>query len=202
MPPLIPQAVGYGVGSRDLGSLPNLLRVIIGQAQTGEAAFDEVALLETNIDDMNPQLYGDLMERLFAAGALDVWLAPVQMKKDRPGTLVAVLCRPGGEEACARVLFRESTTLGVRFSRRTRLVCAREAAWVEAGPLGRVAVKLARDPWGGLRAAPEMESVREAARRVGMALPEAYRVASEACTRLLAERGGEPPLAGSAPLGA
>jgi uncharacterized protein (TIGR00299 family) protein len=190
MPPLRLEAVGYGVGSRDFGSLPNLLRIVVGDSEAAQSWGDEVVVLETNIDDMNPQLYGNLMSGLFGAGALDVWLSPIQMKKDRPAMLVAALCPVGGEEACVRVLFRESTTLGVRISRRSRLVCAREVVEVET-PLGKVALKLARDPWGGVRAVPEMESVREAASRAQVTLPEAYRVACEAASRLLQARAAK-----------
>ncbi len=189
MPPLVPEAVGYGVGSRQMGGLPNLLRVVVGEAGAEAAHTDEVVELSANIDDMSPQLYGNLVARLLKAGALDVWLTPVQMKKERPGTVVSALCPPGGEEAAAQVLFRESTTLGVRMSRRSRLICAREVVEVETA-LGPVQVKLSRDPWGGLRAAPEMESVRAAAERNKVPLPEAWQVACEAARSLLRERSG------------
>ncbi|MFH0809384.1 MAG: nickel pincer cofactor biosynthesis protein LarC [Pseudomonadota bacterium] len=187
MPPLRPLAVGYGAGSRQLEGIPNLLRAVVGEAEGAATHADEVALLETNVDDMNPQLYGPLMARLFEAGALDTWLSPVQMKKDRPGTLVSILCDLDDQDRCARILFEESTTLGVRMSRRSRLVCFREVVEVET-PLGKVAVKLARDPWGGLKAAPEMESVRRLAELAAVPLREAWQAASEAGGRAAGQK--------------
>jgi hypothetical protein len=181
------------VGTRDLGALPNLLRVVIGEAglAAAEVTRDEVSLLETNIDDMNPQLFAELMAKLLSAGALDVWLTPVQMKKDRPGTLVSVLCRPSDEEACLKVFFRESTTLGVRLGRRVRTLCARELVGVDT-PLGRLTLKLALDPWGGVRVQPEYESLKRLAEAAGVSLLEAERVAAEAAARVAAERQAVP----------
>lgn len=187
-PAMRPQTVGYGVGSRDLGGLPNLLRVVVGEAGLAAAQLgrEEVSLLETNLDDLNPQLYGELTAQLFAAGAVDVWLTPVQMKKGRPGTLLSVLCRPQNDEACLKVLFRESTTLGVRMSRPQRLACARELRHAET-PLGRLTLKVAIDPWGGVRVQPEYESLRRLAAEAGVSLLEAEGVAREAASRLAAQ---------------
>jgi len=188
MPQMKVGAIGYGVGSADIPGRPNLLRVVIGETAAAEdASTEDVTVIETNIDDMTPQAYEHLTTKLFAAGAVDVWLLPAQMKKMRPGTLLGALCPTGAEERLVRVLFAESTTLGVRLDRVTRVVCRREVVEVET-PLGPVQVKLATDPWGGLRAHPEYESVRLLAEGAKVSLLSAQTAASEACARLVRER--------------
>jgi hypothetical protein len=172
LPPMAPEGVGYGVGSRDLPDRPNLLRIVLGEATT-EARSDSVVLLEANLDDCPPEWTGHLMERLFEAGALDVWLVPVQMKKNRPGVLVQTVARPSDRERLADLILRESTTLGVRFQPMERRILERGSVELES-PWGPLAVKRARDPDGVWRALPEYEACRRVAREHGVALREVY----------------------------
>ena len=113
VPPFVPDRLGYGFGTREL-PWPNALRLWVGETLRSGAAEGEEILLETNIDDMNPQFYEPLSERLFAAGALDVWLTPITMKKGRPGTTVSTIVTADRRDAVERALFVESTTIGVR----------------------------------------------------------------------------------------
>jgi len=173
--------VGYGAGTRRLADRPNVLRIVLGEeapAGMGVAA-DVVAVIECNIDDMSPELYEHAMARLFAAGALDVILVPVQMKKGRPGTLLQVLAPPAARDAVARVLFAETTTIGVRFHEAARLKLARRVVEV-ATAYGPIAVKIAEGPDGVRTVAPEYESCRLAAERHAVALRAVYDVARRA----------------------
>lgn len=117
------EKIGYGIGSRDDNDLPNVLRIIIGEVKQKA---DEIYVIETNIDDMNPQRYGTLMESLFKNGALDVFWTPVQMKKNRPGVLVTVLCNSARLDSMIEILFRETTTFGVRYYEVARRVLERK----------------------------------------------------------------------------
>jgi uncharacterized protein (TIGR00299 family) protein len=161
MPPMTVSAVGYGAGTRELDS-PNVLRLFIGEgaAQVGR---DRVAVLETNIDDMNPEIFDHVMERLLSAGALDVFLTPIAMKKNRPATLLTVLAEPAGREALLEIIFRETTTLGVRCAEMERRCLARESIEVET-PWGAVGVKLGRLGDEVVTVAPEYEDCRRVAR--------------------------------------
>jgi hypothetical protein len=155
-------AAGYGAGARDLAEMPNLLRVIIGEREHAGQGLERLLLLEANLDDMNPQLCGYFSERAFAAGALDVFFAPVQMKKNRPGLLLSVLCRPEQRETMMNLFFQETTTLGVRYSEVLRRALARE--WMEvATRYGPVRVKVARDNGHLLNFSPEFEDARRVA---------------------------------------
>jgi hypothetical protein len=141
-------------------------------------------LVETNIDDMNPEIYGYVQEKLFAAGAADVWFQPVQMKKNRPGVMVSVLCPPEREDAVAAVLLRETSTLGVRVSTVSRHEAAREVVEFESS-LGPAAVKVKRLPGEPPRVAPEYEACRRLAEANGLPLAEVYRlVEREALARI------------------
>ncbi|GBD10684.1 hypothetical protein HRbin23_00329 [bacterium HR23] len=168
---------GYGLGTRDIPSWPNALAVWLG---TVEAEASPLVLLETNIDDMNPQIYGYVQERLFALGARDVWLQPLQMKKGRPGVLLSALVPAHLEGEAVALLFRETSTLGVR----TRPVLRHEAQREEitlSTSLGPVPVKVKR--WEGrpLAVAPEYEACRRIAQERGMPLQQVMRqVAREA----------------------
>ena len=138
-----------------------------------------LSVLETNIDDLNPEIYGYVMERLFAAGALDVFFAPIQMKKNRPATLLRVLCRPDDVRAMTDILFVETTTLGIREHTVRRHALQRSMQTVET-PYGAVRVKVAALPHGGLiKAAPEYEDCRRLAEQHGVPLHEVYRAAME-----------------------
>ncbi len=167
--------VGYGCGDRLLADRPNVLRIVTGEPVIAPRG-DEVVCLEANVDDLNPELFEHVMARLFAAGARDVSLTPIQMKKNRPGTLLRVLGDPGDLDALAAIVFQETTTLGVRHHLLRRLVLARETVEVET-PYGRVAVRVARAPDGTPNVAPEYESCRSAAQRHGVPLKIVYQAA-------------------------
>jgi len=153
--------IGYGAGAKDFTLHPNVLRVLVGTTDAA-AASETIVALECEIDDMNPQLFGPLMDRLYDAGALDVFYAPVQMKKNRPGTLVTVLAEPARREALASVLFLESTTIGVRYREMQRERLERELRTVET-PVGPIRFKVATRDGRVLNAAPEFEDVAKAA---------------------------------------
>ncbi|HKY08897.1 MAG TPA: nickel pincer cofactor biosynthesis protein LarC, partial [Candidatus Binatia bacterium] len=113
-PPMTIEKVGYGAGEKEFSSRPNLFRLVLGQsAVTWDQ--EEMLAIETNIDDMNPQFFDHVMERLFAAGARDVFLAPIQMKKNRPGVLLRIIAAPGDRDKLARIIFQETSTIGIRF---------------------------------------------------------------------------------------
>ncbi len=165
------EQIGYGAGSRN-ADYPNVLRVLIGEA---EAGVNRETLLElaTNIDDLNPQLFEHVFARLFAAGALDVWLLPAQMKKGRPGSVLTVLCRPEHEAVLSDIIFRETTTLGLRRQLVERCSLAREVRAVNTR-FGTARVKIAVLDGGVLRAMPEYEDCRLLAERTGVPLREIF----------------------------
>jgi len=183
MPAMTLRAVGYGAGARDL-PIPNVLRLLIGeQAPLGEAVAETLAVLETNVDDLNPEIYDYVMARLFGAGALDVFLSPIQMKKNRPATLLRVICQPGDAQALAAILFAETSTLGVRQQTVARYALPRAMLSVET-PYGPVRVKVAR--WaGGRKASPEYEDCRRLAELHGVPLRQVYRAAEGAAETFL-----------------
>ncbi len=189
---------GYGAGGRDL-PIPNVLRLLIGEQDDSPAStLKSLALLETNLDDLNPQAYELLMERLFQAGALDVFLQPIQMKKNRPGTLVAVLCPPQIADSLSAILFRETTTLGVRKQLVERLSLQREIRVVET-PYGRVRVKYAALGQGQVKFMPEYEDCRELATRHAVPLRQVS-LAAEIAAQKLAPGVFDPGFStGSAP---
>jgi len=155
MPALSVRQVGYGAGTRDHAESPNVLRLVIGQS-ADRAELDRVLMLECEIDDMNPQIYGVVMDRLYAAGALDVYYVPVQMKKNRPGTLLTVIAPPDRREALSAIIFGETTTIGMRSHEVERECLPRETVTVET-PLGPVRFKVARRGGHVVNAAPEFE---------------------------------------------
>src|SRR5205814_9512516 len=125
VPPMTVEQVGYGAGDRDHESTPNVLRVLVGQAADDRRA-ERVTVVECEIDDMNPQIFGVAMEQLYAAGALEVFYVPVQMKKNRPGTLLTVIVAPERLAQMSDIIFRETTTIGVRYSEVARECLERE----------------------------------------------------------------------------
>ncbi|MBD3410202.1 MAG: nickel pincer cofactor biosynthesis protein LarC [Ignavibacteriales bacterium] len=171
-----PTKVGYGAGARDLDT-PNVLRAVLAD-RDDETTRDRVVVLETNVDDMNPQGVEALLERLFAEGALDVFTTPVSMKKGRPGLLITVLAAPAERERMADVLFRNTTTIGVRYREERRRVLPRrfETTIVE-GVEARV--KIAALPEGGERVAPEYDDAKKLADQLDLSVAEA----AEAITR-------------------
>ncbi|MBI2864265.1 MAG: nickel pincer cofactor biosynthesis protein LarC [Chloroflexi bacterium] len=167
------QAVGYGLGTRDLSTLPNALRLWLGEVEE-ESAQGELLLLETNIDDMNPELLGYTLDRLLAAGARDVWFTPIQMKKNRPATMVSVLTTRESEPAMVKVLLSETTTLGVR----TQLIHRHEAereVFRFASSLGEAAVKVKRAGGDVVGLSPEYEVCKQLAAARSLPLQEVYR---------------------------
>ncbi|WP_305043665.1 nickel pincer cofactor biosynthesis protein LarC [Geoalkalibacter sp.] len=178
---------GYGVGSRQLDDRPNLLRGILGESCAAGGECDQVEVLETHLDDANPEWLGALMEDLLAAGALDVAFLPLHMKKNRPGVGVRVIAAPPDGAALAERLLRECSAIGVRRSLTERVKLQREAAQVET-PLGPAAVKLLRRDGRLLRVSAEYESCRRLAQASGRPLPEVYRLVERAADDLFRER--------------
>ena len=172
MPPMIVDRIGYGAGSMDLPDRPNLLRILIGE-ESSEELLDTVAVLEANLDDTNPEWLGFLMDRLFETGALDVVFYPAQMKKNRPGISVQVIGRPDQQDELMRVLFKESTTLGVRYRYSQRKVLERSFAEID-GPWGKMRVKKVHLPDGSFHFYPEYEVCRKIALDTGTPLKEIY----------------------------
>ena len=157
-------AIGYGAGTADLEGQPNVLRLMVGAAAEKRVAAESetIRVLEANLDDMNPQIYGYFLEKALAAGALDVFAAPVQMKKNRPGMLVTVLCKPEDEAKFHEMLFAETTTLGVRTYTAERRVLARQWETVRTA-FGEVRIKVARLNGHIRQASPEFEDCRKLA---------------------------------------
>ena len=172
MPPMTARRVAYGAGSKDLPH-PNCIRMFLGDAVAVEPPAESLILLETNVDDMNPQLYEHVMERLLEAGALDVFVTPVIMKKSRPGSLLSVLTPREKQTELMRILFRETTTLGVRANEIARYCLERE--WITvATPSGEVRVKVARLDGDAVTVSPEYEDCKRLARETGTPLKAIY----------------------------
>lgn len=178
MPQMKVSSIGYGAGSRKLDRAPNMLRVIIGE--TGQSfGQDKVTVIEANIDDMNPQYFEDIFEKLFDGGALDVYITPIQMKKSRPAFKLSAICESSRTAALSAVIFREATTIGVRYYEAERLVLDRKLTNVKT-PYGSIAVKVSTAP-GGIRiASPEYEDCRKAAKLKRVPLKAVYEAARAA----------------------
>jgi uncharacterized protein (TIGR00299 family) protein len=185
LPAMTIEAIGHGAGNDRPGPMPNVLRAVLGR-ETGASA-DRVVSLETNLDDLVPEHFDHLMERLFEEGALDVSIAHVQMKKNRPGFLVRVLGRPADRLRLARTLFAESTAIGVRVSEADRIVLRRELREVDTawGPIG---VKIVWDAEGAAHASAEYDDCKRAARKHGVPLRDVVRAAEAGAYARL--RGG------------
>jgi uncharacterized protein (TIGR00299 family) protein len=178
LPAMRLESIGYGAGSRDHRGHPNVLRLLVGEEAATSAAHT-VAVIECEIDDMNPQLFGPLMDRLFAAGALDVFYAPVQMKKNRPGTLVTVMVPPALREPVVGLLFAETTTIGVRHQEVARECLAREVRTLDT-TLGPIRFKVAMRDGRVLNAAPEFDDCARIAAERGVAVKDVLAVATKA----------------------
>ena len=173
-PEMTVAAIGLGAGSAQLTEQPNVLRLFVGEAVAlrDDATLEEdILVLEANLDDMSPQVYGYFAERALEAGALDVFSIPVQMKKNRPGQLVTVLCKPADREKLTDLLFRETTTLGVRQSHVQRRTLQRESVAVETS-LGSIRMKIARLNGHILNVAPEYEDCQKVAAERGVPLKQ------------------------------
>ena len=180
MPRMTLRAVGYGAGAADLAEKPNVLRLMIGEreaSEPGEYWGAPVTVIETNVDDMSPQIYGYFAERALAAGALDVFSTAAQMKKNRPGLLVTILSEPERAAALIDLVFRETTTIGVRAYEVRRKTLEREVVTVET-EFGKVQVKASRMNGSLLNAAPEYEDCQRIAAERGVPLKQVMAAAA------------------------
>jgi pyridinium-3,5-bisthiocarboxylic acid mononucleotide nickel chelatase len=172
------ERVGYGAGERDDPTTPNVLRVLIGHA-AAEAQTERVTVVECEIDDMNPQIFGVVMDQLYAAGALEVFYTPVQMKKNRPGTLLTVIAAPERLGQISDIIFRETTTIGLRHSEVARECLDREIVTVET-PAGAIRFKIARRGGRVLNAVPEFEDCARVAAAKNLSVKEVQALAVSA----------------------
>lgn len=180
LPAMTIERIGYGAGNDRKGPLPNVLRAILGEGQAIRG--DRVVCIECNLDDFVPEHFDYLMERLFEAGALDVSLQHLQMKKNRPGFLLRVLARPVDRDALARIVFLESTSIGVRTSEWDRLILERKSIRVKT-EIGVIRVKVIRGPGGEVQFSPEYDDCKRVAKKSGVALREVVRRVSDQARR-------------------
>jgi uncharacterized protein (TIGR00299 family) protein len=176
--------VGYGAGDRELEETPNVVRVLVGEAeglkpQAPSPKPHQVVVLECEIDDMNPQIFGALMDQLYAAGALEVFYAAVQMKKNRPGTLMTIVAAPEQRETMTEIVFRESTTIGVRYQELSRECLDREMVTVIT-PLGPVRFKVARRGGQVFNAQPEFDDLAKLSEERGIPIKDVQALAHKA----------------------
>ncbi len=175
-PEMTIDAVGYGAGDRVLADRPNVLRIAIGRAVAPAPGHDDVVVLETTIDDSSPQLFEHVIDRLLAAGAKDVFLVPVVMKKSRPAVMLRVLAAPADRDRLAAIVFVETSTIGLRYTTWSRFVLPRDETTVDT-PWGRVRVKVATAPDGTRNVAPEYEDCRRVALDAGVPLKRVLQAA-------------------------
>jgi uncharacterized protein (TIGR00299 family) protein len=181
LPPLTLERVGTGAGTRDSAGRPNVVRVFLGEA--AGLVTHEVVLLETNLDDLSPELVPDAVAACFAAGALDVWTTPAQMKKGRPGFVLSVLARPHDEQAVARAVLEQTSALGLRVSRLARYELEREERSVELDG-GSVRVKIGRLDGRVVNVAPEHDDCAALAARTGRPVKSVWAAALAAAGEL------------------
>jgi len=160
-PPMIVEKIGYGTGQKEFPERPNLFRLMIGSTESSHAR-EEMIVMETNIDDMNPEFYDHVLDRLFAGGARDVFLSPIQMKKNRPGTLLRIIADPSKRDQLAKILFHETSTIGLRYYPVGRMILSRTAQTVKTR-YGPVRVKVIQQPDGTKRASPEYDDLKRIA---------------------------------------
>ncbi|HEU0177580.1 MAG TPA: nickel pincer cofactor biosynthesis protein LarC [Blastocatellia bacterium] len=171
MPLMKVEKIGYGAGTRDYPKFPNALRAVVGELEEdADRTPTTVTVIEANIDDLTPQVFGYLMEKALAAGALDIFYTPTQMKKNRPGVLLTLLCSPEDRERMCDLIFRETTTLGVRYRNERREILTREFVTVET-EYGPIRIKVSRSKDGRvMNVSPEFEDCRAAAEKNGVGL--------------------------------
>lgn len=162
---------GYGAGQKDIKDFANILRILIGERLSRSENLPGVTVVETNIDDMNPQMYEYVMAMLFRKGALDVYLTPVIMKKSRPAVLLTVLCAADKRDGIIDILFRETTTIGIRFREMSRVTLARESTEADT-EFGRIRIKTTKPDAGISKHSPEYEDCKRAAKKLGIPLRE------------------------------
>jgi len=178
IPPMKIGRIGYGAGARNFEDSPNVLRVLIGESDASVSS-RMVTVIEAEIDDMNPQIFGVVMEKLLAQGALDVFYTPIQMKKNRPGTLLSVIATPATRQPLTSILFQETTTIGVRYCDMTRECLDRESQTVDT-PFGPIRFKVARRAGEVLNAAPEFDDCVRVAKTTGRSVKEIQAAATKA----------------------
>jgi hypothetical protein len=166
------ERIGYGAGTREWPDRPNLFRLVLG-ADAPSWRHEEMLVIETNIDDMNPEFYDYVLDRLFAAGARDAFLSPIQMKKNRPATLLRVIAEPSKREALARILLQETSTIGIRYYPVGRTILKRTPETVKTR-FGAVRVKVVEQPDGTKRAAPEYDDLKRIAAAKKLPLKRLY----------------------------
>jgi uncharacterized protein (DUF111 family) len=188
VPPMTIEAVGYGAGKKDVAERPNVLRCILGETVGAGAETDLVAVLETTIDDMNPETYPWLVDRLFEAGVRDVYLAPVICKGGRPGTSVVVICDTQLVDKIANIVFEETSSFGVRYRFESRLKLSRESREVHT-IWGKVGVKIGRIGGRIVSVSPEFRECRRVAEREGVPLKRVYEEARAAASKRLEQEG-------------
>jgi hypothetical protein len=186
MPPMRISAAGYGAGDHDFKDRPNLLRILIGEL-SGAAEASEVFVIEANVDDMSPQLAGYVRERLLDAGALDVTMVPVYMKKDRPGFMLSVLAKVEDRDRLGDLLFAETTTIGLRMYAAQRRVL--ERSWREVNTVhGPIRIKVASENGVVRNTAPEYDDCRRIALEKGVPLKDVVQQANFEFLRLEKEK--------------
>lgn len=173
------EATGYGAGTRNPKGFPNALRLLLAETETVANVDETLMMIETNIDDMSPQLFGYVMDRAFELGALDCYLTQTQMKKNRPGNLISILCQPRDREKFLEMLFAETTTIGARTYEVQRRALLRETIRVET-QFGAIDVKVARGNNGNVKAMPEFDQCRAAAAAASVPLREVQEAARQA----------------------
>ena len=172
MPSMKVESVGYGAGKSDF-PFPNTLRVFVGEMEAAQLPGDKVSIIETNIDDMNPEFYDSVFEKLFNAGALDVYLAPIQMKKNRPATLLSVICPPEMVDDLSRIVLANTTSFGARISHATRRCLNRKWETVST-KFGDIRVKIGLMDGEPVTASPEYEDCKKAAEAHGLPVKQVY----------------------------
>jgi len=177
LPAMVVESIGHGAGNDRPGPMPNVLRAVIGRA--GALSSDRVIVLETNLDDLNPEHFDYLMERLFEAGALDVGVQHLQMKKNRPGFLVRVIAKPSDRDVLARILFAESSASGVRMAEWDRLLLQREKRKVQT-EYGRIGIKVITGIDGSETVTAEYDDCKRLAKKSGAPLRDVVRAAERA----------------------
>ena len=178
MPEMRPTKIGYGLGKRDLVDRPNILRAVLGEAEESESS-DRIVELQANIDDLSPEILGAVQARLLKVGALDAFFTPIQMKKNRPGILLSVLCRPSDRQKIQELLFTETSTFGIRYREIERITLDREVVQVPTA-FGSIEIKIGRQDGKILQVSPEFESCNAAAERSQQPLKRIYELAVEA----------------------
>lgn len=185
-PEMTIEKIGYGAGQREYPDRPNLFRLVVGERPPAWKK-EEMVVLETNIDDMNPEFYDYVLDRLLAAGARDVSLSTIQMKKNRPGTLLRVIAEPWNRQKLAEIIFRETSTIGLRYYPVERLTLKRRQVKARTR-FGTVTLKVIEEPGGEKRAAPEYEDVK----RLAQAKKVPLRLVYEEALRIF-NQGAKPP---------